>query len=261
MELRWLGRTGLKVSALGLGTVKLGRSQGLKYPQTFTIPDDRDARHLLARARDLGINFLDTAPAYGTSEERLGELLAGQRHHWVLATKVGESFAAGISSFDFRPDSVRRSVLASLRRLRTDYLDLVLIHSDGSDCRILEEEGTLEMLQELRRQGWLRACGISSKTIAGGMLAAQRCDVLMLSYSQEDRSQLPVLESCVSGAVGVLVKKPLASGHLGGREQAASGLRFALAGPGVSSAVVGTVNPLHLEQNVQAVESLWLPGT
>ena len=73
--LRPLGDTGLQVSALGLGTVKLGRDQGVKYPSGFTIPDDREARALLDLARDLGINLIDTAPDYGRSEERLGPLL------------------------------------------------------------------------------------------------------------------------------------------------------------------------------------------
>ena len=88
--LRPLGRTGLQVSALGLGTVKLGRNQDVKYPRAFELPDDRSAAALLDRARGLGINLLDTAPAYGSSEERLGGLLAGQREHWIICSKVGE---------------------------------------------------------------------------------------------------------------------------------------------------------------------------
>ena len=75
MPRRRLGRTGIEVGVLGLGTVKFGRDQGLKYPRGFTIPDDRAVRALLDLARDLGINLLDTAPAYGDSEARLGRLL------------------------------------------------------------------------------------------------------------------------------------------------------------------------------------------
>ena len=74
---RPLGSTGLMVSPLGLGTGKLGRDQGVKYPSGFQIPDDDEARMLLKLARDLGINLIDTAPAYGRSEERLGPLLRG----------------------------------------------------------------------------------------------------------------------------------------------------------------------------------------
>jgi len=92
---RPLGGTGLTVSPLGLGTVKLGRDQGVKYPNGFRIPDDAQARQLLRLARDLGINLIDTAPAYGISEQRLGPLLQGQREHWVVVSKVGEEFVDG----------------------------------------------------------------------------------------------------------------------------------------------------------------------
>jgi aryl-alcohol dehydrogenase-like predicted oxidoreductase len=98
---RPLGNTGLIVSPLGLGTVKLGRDQGVKYPNGFTIPDDAAARALLDQARALGINLIDTAPAYGVSEQRLGPLLRGQREDWVIVSKVGEEFENGQSRFDF----------------------------------------------------------------------------------------------------------------------------------------------------------------
>ena len=79
MELRPLGSTGIKVSPLGLGTVKLGRDQQVKYPSSFRIPDDDAVRDLFALTRELGINLVDTAPAYGNSEQRLGKLLPGFR--------------------------------------------------------------------------------------------------------------------------------------------------------------------------------------
>ena len=79
MEKRQLGQTGIEMSVLGLGTVKFGRNEGVKYPESFDIPDDAALADLLSIAKDLGINTLDTAPAYGTSEERLGGLLKGQR--------------------------------------------------------------------------------------------------------------------------------------------------------------------------------------
>jgi aryl-alcohol dehydrogenase-like predicted oxidoreductase len=160
--LRPLGSTGLEVSAIGLGTVKLGRDRGVKYPAAFTIPDTRAARDLLAQARDLGINLIDTAPAYGDSELRLGELLRGQRNHWVLCSKVGEEFEGGRSLFDFSPRHTRGSVRRSLQRLETDVLDLVLVHSDGDDLRIIKECGTLETLQDLKREGLIRAFGHDS---------------------------------------------------------------------------------------------------
>ena len=110
----------------------------MKYPSGFTIPDDREAADLLALARDLGINLIDTAPAYGRSEERLGPLLRGQREHWVIVSKVGEEFVDGQSVFDFSAAHTRRSVERSLKRLETDRIELVLVHSDGNDLDILE---------------------------------------------------------------------------------------------------------------------------
>jgi len=173
---RPLGSTGLRVSPLGLGTVKLGRDQGVKYPNGFSIPDDAAARALLDQARELGINLLDTAPAYGVSEERLGPLLRGQREDWVIVSKVGEEFDNGQSRFDFSPAHTRLSVERSLQRLETDRIDLVLVHSDGNDVAILRDSGVYETLAELKREGKLRAFGLSGKTVEGGLLALERGD-------------------------------------------------------------------------------------
>lgn len=90
---------------------------------------------LLKLTRDLGINLIDTAPAYGRSEERLGPLLRGQRQEWVIVSKVGEEFADGVSRHDFSAAHTRLSVERSLQRLETDFIDLVLVHSDGNDLR------------------------------------------------------------------------------------------------------------------------------
>ena len=192
--MRPLGNTGMEVSALGLGTVKLGRDQGIKYPQPFTIPDQRSARALLAEARELGINLVDTAPAYGNSEQRLGELLVGQRHHWLLCSKVGEEFEGGQSRFDFTPEYTRASVHRSLRRLNTDVIDIVLVHSDGNDLHIMEQAGTLETLAQLKQEGLVRAFGMSTKTLEGGLAAAAHCDVVMATYNLQHREESVVLE-------------------------------------------------------------------
>ena len=118
MRLREIADTGCRISALGLGTVKFGRNEQVKYPKGFELPDDATIAALLAIAREHGVNLLDTAPAYGSSEERLGRLLVGQRQQWVICTKVGESFQDGRSSFDFSASAVEASIQRSLRRLR-----------------------------------------------------------------------------------------------------------------------------------------------
>jgi aryl-alcohol dehydrogenase-like predicted oxidoreductase len=253
--LRPLGGTGLEVSALGLGAVKLGRNKGLKYPTGFDLPDDRSAAALLALAQDLGINLIDTAPAYGDSEERLGKLLRGQRQRWLLCSKVGEEFAAGQSRFDFSPEHAGASVRRSLHRLQTEVLDLVLVHSNGADLAIINEMGTLQALQQLKDEGLIRAFGMSTKTLAGGLAAAPHCDVLMLTYNPGHREELPVLDACADLNTAVLIKKALASGHLDSScegDPVQTSLELALSHPATSAVVIGTINPDHLRDNVAA---------
>lgn len=260
---RPLGSTGLSVSPLGLGTVKLGRDQGVKYPSGFTIPDDQQALQLLGLARELGINLLDTAPAYGTSEERLGPLLRGQRHDWVIVSKVGEEFDNGLSHFDFSAAHTRRSVERSLKRLETDYIDLVLVHSNGDDLSILREEDVYQTLAELKQTGLIRGFGFSGKTVEGGLLALERGDCAMVTYNLGEQQERPVLDYAARHAKGVLIKKALASGHVcldSGIDPVRASFELIFAHPGVGSAIVGTINPLHLAHNV-AVAAEVIVGT
>lgn len=256
--MRPLGSTGLEVSALGLGTVKLGRDQGVKYPQGFTIPDERSARALLAQARDLGINLIDTAPAYGNSEKRLGKLLRQVDHHWLICSKVGEEYEAGQSRFDFSPEYTRQSVQRSLRRLNTEVIDIVLVHSDGNDLRIIQELGTLQALEQLKQEGLIRAFGMSTKTVAGGLAAAACCDLVMLTYNLDQREESAVLDACSRLGKGALIKKVLASGHLGQthRDPVQASMDLVLDHAGTSAAIVGTISPTHLQANVFAARAV-----
>ena len=248
---RPLGDSGLIVSPLGLGTVKLGRDQGVKYPNGFTIPDDAAARALLAQARDLGINLIDTAPAYGVSEQRLGPLLRGQRQDGVIVSKVGEEFEAGQSHFDFSPAHTRRSVERSLRRLETDFIDLVLVHSDGNDVAILRDSGVYQALAELKREGKIRAFGLSGKTVEGGLLALEQGDCAMVTYNLAEQGEKPVLDHAAAHNKGILIKKALASGHavLAGQDPLRASFGLVFGHPGVGAAIVGTINPQHLAAN------------
>ena len=215
---RPLGSTGLRVSPLGLGTVKLGRDQGVKYPSGFQIPDDDEARMLLKLSRDLGINLIDTAPAYGRSEERLGPLLRGQRQDWVIVSKVGEEFVDGQSSHDFSAAHTRRSVERSLKRLETDFIDLVLVHSDGNDLAILNGCEVYETLAELKREGKIRGFGLSGKTVEGGLKALETGDCAMVTYNLNEQAELPVIDYAAAHGKAILVKKALASGHVSGEQ-------------------------------------------
>ncbi|MCI0993284.1 aldo/keto reductase [Pseudomonas corrugata] len=253
---RSLGTHGPKVSPLGLGTVKLGRDQGVKYPSGFRIPDDDEARMLLKLARDLGINLIDTAPAYGRSEERLGPLLRGQRQDWVIVSKVGEEFSDGQSRHDFSAAHTRFSVERSLKRLETDYIDLVLVHSDGNDLAILNGSEVYPTLAALKREGKIGGFGFSGKTVEGGLKALEQGDCAMVTYNLNERSETAVIDYATEHGKAILVKKALASGHAclsPGVDPVQASFELLFEHPGIASAIVGTINPLHLAHNVATV--------
>ena len=258
VELRALGSTGIQVSPLGLGTVKIGRDQQVKYPTGFTIPDDAEVSDLLALSWDAGINLIDTAPAYGNSEERLGQLLIN-KNDWVIVTKVGEIFENGESSFDFTAKHTRMSVERTLKRLGRDYVDVVLVHSDGDDMHIIHHQGVLETLDRLKEQGLLRAYGMSTKTAEGGLWIVENTDVVMASCNPVDVYDEPVIARANELNKGLLVKKGLQSGHAdksagGGGIEAA--FEYVFKHAGISSMITGTINPEHLRDNVHMVEQV-----
>ncbi|WP_368744841.1 aldo/keto reductase [Desertibaculum subflavum] len=245
MELRPLGRTGIRVSPIGLGTVAWGRDKGLKYERPVTLPSDARIAELIERAEALGINLLDTAPAYGTSESRIGAALAGRRERWVISTKAGERFDGERSSFDFSAAGMRRSVDASLAALRTNRIDIALIHSDGIDEGAAKFGAAAEALARLKQQGQVRAIGFSGKSVEGSLWAATWADVLMVTWNDRERDQAPVIAEAARRGIGVLAKKPLASGRM-----PASALRLVVETPGVASAILGTTDAAHLADAV-----------
>jgi aryl-alcohol dehydrogenase-like predicted oxidoreductase len=251
-----LGNSNIKISAVGLGTVKFGRNQGVKYPKNFTLPSDQDIEKLLSFAKDLGVNFLDTAPAYGTSEERLGQWLkkTGQRSHWVIASKFGEQFINGVSSFDFSKKETLRSVDNSLKLLQTEYLDMLLVHSNGNDTDIINNGDVFATLQELKTSGKIRAYGMSTKTVEGGLLAAQQSDVVMVTYNPIEISEQLVIAEAHKLGKGILIKKAFASGHLDkiskDENPIKKSIEFIFQEPGVTSIVIGTLNSAHLKEAI-----------
>jgi len=252
---RALGSTGIDVSVLGLGTVKIGRNQQVKYPSGFELPDDQSVIELFELARSLGINFIDTAPAYGSSEQRLGELLP-DRHDWVIVTKVGEIFEDGQSRFDFSYDYTVASIEHSLKKLKRDVLDVVLVHSDGNDMDIINNQPVFDALQAVKNKGLIKAYGMSSKTVEGGCWVVENCDVVMATANLEYDEERPVLELAEKLNKGVIIKKGLQSGHA---DSASGGtgvdraFKHILGQPGVSSMIVGTINKQHLRDNVAIV--------
>ncbi len=256
MDHRRLGRTGLNVSSIGFGAFKIGRNEKIKYAESYPLPTEEEAAGLLNRVLDLGITLIDTAPAYGRSEERIGRALAQRREEYTLSTKVGETFENGASRYDFSAEGVRASIERSRHRLQTDVLDLVFIHSDGRDLEVQRETDCVEALQTLRDDGVIRAIGFSGKTVEGAMHALSWADALMVEFHLEDQSHAAVIEAARQREIGVVVKKGLASGTLAaGREAAGRAIRFVTRTPGVSSLVIGGLNEVHLRENIEAAGS------
>jgi aryl-alcohol dehydrogenase-like predicted oxidoreductase len=251
VDRRRLGTTGIELSPVGFGAFKIGRNEGIKYPAGYALPTDDEVAALVDGLLDMGINYFDTAPAYGTSEERLGRVLGTRSRDVVISTKVGETFEDGRSSYDFSADGIRESVGRSLRRLGRDVLDLVFIHSDGRDLEILNDTVAVPTLEALRDEGLVRAIGLSGKTVEGARAALAWADAIMIEYHLQDRSHEPVLGEAAAAGVGVVVKKPLASGHL----DPAAAIRFAVADPAVASVVVGTLSLDHMRANLEAASS------
>ena len=258
-----IAETGLAVSPLGLGTVKLGRTAGVKYPDSFKIPDDVQTLKLLSQASELGINLIDTAPAYGNSEQRLGQLLPKLNREWVIATKVGELFNADLaqSHYNYTAEFIKQSVEQSLKNLRREVLDIVLIHSDGNDQHIIEHLGVLEILNNLKQQGLIRATGMSTKTVAGGLLSLQQSDIAMVMHNSGYQDEQAVLDQAATSNKAIFIKKALNSGHLASSSSVTDPVQASFdtiyQNPAVTSIVIGTITPSHLTSNVsKAVKAL-----
>jgi len=223
MKYREIGASGIRASVVALGTWPVG---GWLWGGS----DRRESERAIAAALEHGVNFIDTAPAYGfgLAEEIVGRVVAGRRDEVVIATKCGlvwdESrreavVAAGGNPIehDLSPRSIRREVEASLRRLRTDYIDLYQTH--WPDERVPVEE-TMACLLELKEEGKIRAIGVSNVTPAllKRYLQVGRVDSDQERYSMLDRQiERELLPLCRQQNIAVLAYSPLCMGLLTGR--------------------------------------------
>lgn len=243
-------------------------------------PSERDAERLLHRALDLGVTFIDTARIYGRSEEVIGRALAGRRREYVLATKV--ALAAGEESGPAMRAKIDASLAASLAALRTDVLDVVMLHSASLES--LRRGEALGALDEMRRAGRLRFVGASTYGEDAALAAIDdpRCDCVQIAYNLLDRSlESRVLPRAQEKDVAVMIRSVLLKGVLTHRaatlpdslgalkaaaaamlaiaEEAGSDLpslayRFVLAHPAVSTALVGTAHEAELEAALRFVD-------
>ncbi|WP_199615737.1 aldo/keto reductase [Paenibacillus alkalitolerans] len=217
MKYRRLGRTGMKVSVVGVGTWQFGGEWGLTYTQ-----EEADA--VLTRAKEAGINLIDTAECYGDHlSERLigGFLQKDRREDWIVATKFGHHFN---QLFDrdqrWSAADVKAQLEESLRSLRTDYIDLYQFHS-GSD-EVFDNDDLWTMLDKEVQAGKIRHLGISigsndnlHQTAASTKLGSSAIQVV---YNRLDRApEKRVFPSCIEQDLGVLARVPLASGYLSGK--------------------------------------------
>jgi len=247
MEKRILGKTGWAVSVISFGAIKLPRI-GMK-----------ECDHLLNRALDSGINFVDTADCYGDSEEKIGWILKNRRKEYYLSTKVDERDGPG----------VRKKLERCLKRLQTDWIDLLLFHDvRGAEYEKIFQAGGLEELAQARKKGKISQIGIS---IHGSLSMMKRAiesgvfSVLMVAYSaiDEDRLTADLLPLAAAQGVGLIAMKPLAGGRLGyrprswdrklfrGESPAQIALRYVLSNPHITCAIPGMMTLDELEENLR----------
>lgn len=246
MRLRQLGNTDIQLSPIGFGAFKIGRNQGTKYPTAYDLPDMDAVSRLLNGVLDMGINHIDTAPAYGLSEERIGKTIAHRRDEYILSSKVGETFVDGKSSYCFDAQHVRQSVETSLKLLKTDHLDMLLIHSPADDVSLQQLTDCVPTMQALKARGDVRCIGLSGKTTRGFELAMAWSDVLMIEYHINDTQHAQLITDAHAKGIGVMCKKGLASGHLPPKDA----IEFVLKNPAITNLVVGGLNLAHLRENL-----------
>ena len=208
---RTVGSQGLEVSALGLGCMGMSQSYGM--------PDDKESVATLHRALELGVRFLDTAEAYGpfTNEELLGRALAGKRDQVVLATKFGFRFEGErLSGTDSRPAHIREVTEASLRRLRTDRIDLLYQHRVDPEVPI---EDVVGAMADLVREGKVRFLGLSEagEATIRRAHAVHPISALQSEYSLWERNlEVDILPLLRELGIGLVAFSPLGRGFLTG---------------------------------------------
>ncbi|GAC1398260.1 MAG: aldo/keto reductase [Ktedonobacteraceae bacterium] len=272
MEVRSFGSTDMRVSRLGLGTHELS---GVSFSEVERV---------LHAAFDAGINVIDTAECYGQSEEAIGNGLGTQRHSCYLFTKCGH--ASGFDLPDWHPTMLERSIERSLKRLQTDYLDLVQLHS--CSAQTLKRGEVVEALQRARDAGKVRYIGYSGdRQAASYAVKLNAFDALQTSVNIADQEAIDLtLPVAITQHMGVIAKRPLANtawktGHTPTQPQMnywkrlntlkydflsgnvkdilSTALRFTLSIPGVDIAIVGTTNPDRFQQNIALLEAGPLP--
>ena len=267
---------------LGYGAMELRGA-----PRARDISDGQ-AETILRAALDAGINYIDTSIDYGLSEERIGRYIAHRRDNYYLASKCGCLVGAQPaprgerSPHIFSRENVIAGVEQSLRRMKTDYLDVVQFHISPSR-QTLEENGALDALLQLQAAGKVRFIGMSGTLpnlrdhIAMGIF-----DVFQVPYSAVEREHEDVISRAAEAGAGIVIRGGAAKGApstekqtglqwdrwkraqlddlLDGMTSVEFVLRFTFSHPHMHTTIVGTVNPAHLQANLAALEKGPLPS-
>ena len=282
---RPLGRTGIEVTRLGYGAMSL---DGERFGQHFT---PEDAGRVLNAVLDAGLNFIDTSPDYGPSEEFIGRFIANRRDEYVLASKCGCPVVPGASGHVYTRENIVAGVEQSLRRMHTDHLDLVQFHGSPSPEQ-LERDGAIEPLRELQQQGKVRFIGMSGVLphlpdhIASGVF-----DAFQIPYSAVQREHEDLIAQAARAGAGTVIRggaargapaedknwdirrlpevpeeRPRATWEAAGLDDLLDGasrmeflLRFTFSHPDLDTTIVGTANPAHLAGNLAVVAKGALP--
>ena len=205
MEMRVLGKTGLRVSRLGVGLAEIG---GLE------LAEARQAAEVLNLALDSGLTFFDTAACYDNSEVLIGKTIAHRRAEFVLATKAGH-VVDGYQGEEWAARTILDSIDRSLTRMRTDYVDLVQLHT--CSVEVLERGEVIQALQEAQRAGKTRFIGYSGDNESAlWAVKSGLFDTLQTSYNLVDQNaRLYLFEPARTQDMGIIVKRPIGNGVWG----------------------------------------------
>jgi aryl-alcohol dehydrogenase-like predicted oxidoreductase len=281
---RTLGRTGIEATVLGFGAMELRGADSGRRRRPIT---PEQAGRVLNDVLDQGINYIDTSIDYGTSEEFIGQFISDRRGEYFLASKCGCLVGAPPAAPDQRQPHVftRENIVAgvdqSLRRMKTDYLDVVQLHASPS-METLEAEDVVTTLLELKAAGKVRFIG-SSSTLPNieAHVALDVFDVFQIPYSALERDHEAVITEAADHGAGTVIRGGVARGEPGagngaedvwaayeradldsladGASRSEFMLRFTISHPALSTTIVGTLNPEHLAENVAAVKKGPLP--
>jgi aryl-alcohol dehydrogenase-like predicted oxidoreductase len=281
---RTLGRTGIEATVLGFGAMELRGPDSGRRRRPIT---PEQAERVLNDVLDSGINYIDTSIDYGTSEEFIGEFISDRRGEYFLASKCGCLVGAPPLAPDqrqshvFTKENIVAGVEQSLRRMKTDYLDVVQLHASPS-METLEAEDVVATLLGLKADGKVRFIGTSSTlpNIAEHV-ALDVFDVFQIPYSALEREHEAVITEAAAHGAGTVIRGGVAKGEPGagngaedvwaayeradldaladGASRSEFMLRFTISHPALSTTIVGTLNPDHLAENVAAVKKGPLP--